>query len=462
MKYPNRIMIVGNGGRECALANALLLSPEVDEVVLTGPNWGVVDPLADAGKPHRARVLALKATDTEALTAAAQEAGSDLVIIGPEAPLAAGLADELRAAGIATLGPGREASRLESSKLYAKEFMRHHGIPTAAYGVFTAADTLIQHARRLEGPAVLKADGLAAGKGVIICRTAEQAVAAANRLMVEREFGSAADTVLVEELLTGPEISFTCLISGGEGRLLAASTDYKRLRDGDHGPNTGGMGNICPSPYAGNEVTREFNERILQPFLAGLKADGLDYRGFLFVGTMLTADGLKVLEFNVRLGDPEAQVVLPMIAADWPAVFHAASQGKLDEVEFERRPGACVAVVAASGDYPAGKSEPAEIVGLDRVWKRGLLKHDPDEPLKPAPAGIIFAGVGRDPLPPDGSYANYYAEIGDAKFLATGGRVLAACATGNDLSSARRVAYEVLGNLRFEGMQHRSDIGKLR
>ncbi len=454
MANPRRIMVVGNGGRECALASAILHSAEVERLYITPPNWGVVDPQGGA----RVRVLSLKPEDAPGIVAAAQTERVELVVIGPEAPLVAGLADALRAAGIPALGPGAAAARLEGSKEFAKDFMQRHGIPTADYQAFTSIDALMSYLAVLDGPCVLKADGLAAGKGVIVCESRSDAEVAAQRMLVKREFGEAGARVVVEQLLTGPELSFTCLVAGGQAQLLGVSTDYKRLLDGQQGPNTGGMGNICPTPYATAEVLAEFTARILDPVLAGLHADGLDYRGFLFIGAMLTSAGLKVLEFNVRLGDPEAQVVLPLLEADWPAVFGAAADGRLAPEAVRVRPGACVAVVLAGASYPAGKSEPAEIAGFARVRARGLLDGaDPD-------VRLYFAGVDRvtgagAAAGATGPYATYFTDD-EAQFLAAGGRVLAVSARGEDLSSARRLAYEVVGNLSFAGMQFRSDIGK--
>jgi phosphoribosylamine---glycine ligase len=451
MGYPRRIMVVGNGGRECALATALLANAEVERLYITPPNWGVVDPQGGA----RVGVLNLKAEDSAGLAVAAKAERVDLVVIGPEAPLVAGLADTLRSAGIPAVGPGAEAARLEGSKEYAKDFMRRHAIPTAEHQTFTGIDALLSYLAVLDAPCVLKADGLAAGKGVVVCQTRSEADVAAQRMLVQREFGEAGVRVVVEELLTGPELSFTCLLAGGQAQLLGVSTDYKRLHDGQQGPNTGGMGNICPTPYASEAVLAEFHERILKPVLAGLIADGLDYRGFLFIGAMLTAAGLKVLEFNVRLGDPEAQVVLPLLDADWPAVFAAVAAGELRPELVRVRPEACAAVVLASANYPYGKSEPAAIEGFDRVHARGLLAGaDPQ-------VRLYFAGVERAVAAEAGApYATYYLDP-QSRFMATGGRVLAISARGADLSSARRLAYEVAGNLRFAGMQYRSDIGKL-
>lgn len=468
MSYPRRIMVVGNGGRECALANAMLLSPGVERLIITPPNWGVLDPHGDADGASRVVALDIKSSDGAGLVKAAEEHQVDLVVIGPEDPLVNGLADELRAQGTPVVGPGRDAARLEGSKLFAKEYMLRHGLPTAEYESFNEAAALAAYCASCTRPVVLKADGLAAGKGVIVCSGSEDALAGAKRLMVEREFGDAGDRVLVEERLFGVEISWTCLVSGGEGMLLASSTDYKPLLDNNEGPNTGGMGNICPTPNASDDVTRAFHEQILAPFLTGLARDGLDYRGFLFVGTMLTQDGLQVLEFNVRIGDPEAQVVLPMRQADWPRVFAGIAESKLDPGAVKQRDGACVAVVAASGNYPYGKSEPAVIEGLDRVMERGLLTCGNDDDLAtPPPVSIYFAGVGREQMAKvnsddTASYRNHYDDLAQARYLATGGRVLAVSAHGNDLSDARRLAYEVLGNIQFNGMKFRSDIGKLR
>ena len=450
MDYPRRIMVVGNGGRENALANALLLSGQVERLYITPANWGVVDPQDEA----RVHVLALKADDTNSIVKTARSEGIGLVVIGPEAPLVAGMADALRAAGIPTLGPGADAARLEGSKDFAKGFMRRHGIPTAQSQTFTGIDALQSYLAVLDGPCVLKADGLAAGKGVIICESRAEAEEAAQRMLVKRDFGAAGERVVVEELLAGPELSFTCLLAGGRAQLLGVSTDYKRLLDGQQGPNTGGMGNICPTPYATPEVLSEFDTRILAPVMAGLAADGLDYRGFLFVGAMLTGDGLKVLEFNVRLGDPEAQVVLPLLAADWPAVFGAAADGQLTPHAVKVRPGSCVAIVLASANYPYGKSEPAPIEGFDRIRARGLLDGTDPE------VRLYFAGVGCGTgAEPSDAYVNYYRDP-QRRYMATGGRVLAVSARGNDLSDARRLAYECAGNLRFDGMQFRGDIGK--
>lgn len=467
--YPRRVLIAGSGGRENALGNALLKSPRLERLFISPANYGLFDPLALGGAPHRAQCLPRPALDISGITDACREQQVDLAVVGPEDPLVAGLADSLRAAGIPCVGPGKAAAQLEGSKAFAKAFMLKQGIPTAAFREFGAvyADPLPlrQYLEAQAQGCVLKCDGLAAGKGVMVCATREAALAAFERIAVRQEFGPAGDRVVVEELLSGPEISFTCLLAGGRAEVLPPSSDYKRLQDGDAGPNTGGMGNICPSPWATDAVVAEFAQRILAPTLRGLAAEGLDYRGFLFVGAMLTAQGLRVIEYNVRFGDPEAAVVLPLCEADWPALLFAIAQGELPAgghigSAIRIREGACVAVVLASADYPYSRSPPVPIEGLGRLGARdsalgGALLSGPAAPL-----ALYFAGVGAE-APPE-PYQNYFtaAQAGQG-YLASGGRVLTISARGRDLSEARRLAYEALGNLRFAGMQYRSDIGRL-
>ncbi|MCC7478318.1 phosphoribosylamine--glycine ligase [bacterium] len=486
---PQRILVVGNGARENALASAILLSPAVQKLWITPANWGLLDPPGG-----RVECLDIAATDLPGLLQAAQELAVDLVVIGPEAPLVLGLADRLRAAGIPCVGPGEKAALLEGSKSFAKDFMQRCGIPTARYlafeDVFSDSAPLRQAIEQWpafaadgSGGLVLKADGLAAGKGVVVCADKAEALAAFERMVLQQEFGRSADTVVLEERLSGPEISFTCLLAGGRAEVLPPSSDYKRLQDGDLGPNTGGMGNICPTPWATDEVVHDFAVNILAPFMRGLREDGLDYRGFLFVGTMLTERGLKVIEFNVRFGDPEAAVVIPLCEADWAGLLASIAAGELPQGDSSHsvislREGACVAVVLASEGYPLSKAAPQPIQGLDRVAARGLLEPGGTEEqgwLSPD-VSIFFAGVGRRPRAAQSAgqdagasneagqaaaYQPYPAALADWEFTATGGRVLTISARGADLSQARRLAYEIVGNLRFEGMQYRSDIGKL-
>ncbi|MDQ3022993.1 MAG: phosphoribosylamine--glycine ligase [bacterium] len=441
MNYPRRILIVGNGARECALANALLASERLERLWITPANWGVLDPHFPDGQ--RVEVLSVATTDIVGVVEAATDKSVDLVVIGPEAPLVDGLADALREAGILAFGPGSHAAQLEGSKQFAKDFMQRCGIPTADYRVFSDFQAVHDYiANHPSGELVLKADGLAAGKGVIVCGTHQAALDAASRIVEQREFGSAGDRVVVEERISGREISFTCLVAGGQAEVLPPSSDYKRLRDNDEGPNTGGMGNICPTPFATDDVIVEFGRLVLAPFMRGLREENIDYRGFLFVGAMLTASGLKVLEFNVRLGDPEAAVVLPLCEADWPLLFAHMAAGELPDNAVQVRDGACVAVVLATQNYPYGKSEPARIEGLGRIADRGLLLHDG----RHGDVQLLFAGADKD-------------EAGN--LLATGGRSLTISARAESLSLARRLAYEVVGNIRFDGMQFRTDIGKL-
>jgi len=505
--YPKNILVVGNGGRENALANALLCSPKLERLYITPANWGLLDPQARGGEAQRAYCLNLDVMDSAGILAACSEYAIDLAVIGPEAPLCAGLADELRAAGIPALGPGRETARLEGSKAFAKAFMQRHGVPTAPArefsGVLADAAPLRDYIYSLSGPCVLKCDGLAAGKGVIVCDGLDEALAGLARI-AGGEFGASGDTVLVEERLSGPEISFTCLLAGGRAEVLPPSSDYKRLRDGDLGPNTGGMGNICPTPHATDAVITQFSRDILAPTMRGLAAEGLDYRGFLFVGTMLTPQGLRVIEYNVRFGDPEAAAVLPLCEADWPAVFAGMAQGELPQGPHQGsairlRAGACLAVVIASAGYPESKGPPQLIEGLGRLAARsasapeGLLWSSGGagpartaEPGTREPAGgthtagagadgtypapsensqgdlqLFFAGVSRNDVTAYPAPCPNFDATDGAGYLASGGRVLTVSARADNLSLARRLAYEVVGNLRFEGLQFRSDIGKL-
>jgi phosphoribosylamine--glycine ligase len=481
MGYPTTILVVGNGGREAALAQAILLSPRVERLLITPPNWGLLDPQALAGGASRVTVLDIPLADSAGIAAAAQAHAAELVVVGPEAPLVAGLASELRQAGIAVMGPGREAAQLEGSKTFAKRFMQRHGIPTAKHNAFTELGALQRHVAECVLPVVLKADGLAAGKGVFVCYTRDEAAAAAERLMLDRAYGESGSTVVVEEFLTGPEISFVCLVADGRAEVLPPSSDYKRLLDDDQGPNTGGMGNICPTPHCDDDTLVEFVRDILAPTVRGLEAEGIDYRGFLFVGTMKTDRGLMVLEYNVRMGDPEAEVMLPLCDCDWPAVLAAVADGRLPDADFapdgwtgepgefgpvKLRDAACVAVMLASAGYPASQSAPAVLEGLDRVHAQGLLTPRPradGNGWDPPAVQLCFAGVSAGP----GGTASVAsgAAAGSpypAGLLAAGGRVLCISALGEDLSLARRLAYEVAGNIHFEGMQFRTDIGRLR
>jgi phosphoribosylamine--glycine ligase len=353
-------------------------------------------------------------------------------VIGPEAPLVAGLGDRLREDGIAVFGPSSAAAELEGSKVFAKRFMDRHGIPTATYAVYDeigqaraelSADDLVY-------PRVVKADGLAAGKGVLICETADEAVAAAEAMLVERRFGDAGRRILVEERLVGREASFFVLSDGRSVAELATCQDYKRVGAGDTGPNTGGMGSYSPSAFLDRPTRERIMRDIVGPTIDGMAAEGREYRGVLYVGLMLTEDGPKVLEYNVRFGDPETQVLVPRLDGDWLEVLDHCARGRLDPRKVVWKQDAAVCVVMAAEGYPGSYGKGAPIEGLeDAAALDGVT--------------VFHAGTSRD---------------GEGRIVTAGGRVLGVTATGPDLPLARRRAYEAVGRIAWPGSHHREDI----
>jgi len=417
-----RVLLIGGGGREHALAWKLARSP-----LLSALDWapgnGAVEPPS--------RPVALAAEDVEGLVAHARATRPDLVVVGPEVPLALGVTDLLLAEGIAVFGPTRAAARLESSKRFAKDFCLRHGIPSAGYWTFTEGAA----ARRWLGayagpyPLVLKADGLAAGKGVLICESEGEALDGIRRILEAREFGEAGGTLVVEEYLRGEEASLLAFCDGERAVLMPPARDHKRALDGDLGPNTGGMGAFCPSPAVGAELQRQVLETVILPTLRGMAAEGAPYRGVLYAGLMLTAQGPKVLEFNCRFGDPETQVVLPRLASDLLPVLRACAAGRLDEAEVAWAPQACVTVVLCSHGYPGSYPKGREISGLDEAAREtGVV--------------VFHAGTRRE----------------GPRLLTAGGRVLDVTALGDDLVTARDRAYAAASRIRFEGVQYRRDI----
>jgi phosphoribosylamine--glycine ligase len=418
-----RVLIIGGGGREHAMAWLLKRSPSVEKVFCAPGNAGIA---------AEAECVALDATKHAAVAAFVREKGVGLTVIGPEAPLVDGLADSLRAAGGLVFGPGRSAARLEGSKAFAKKFMVAHGIPTADYREFTSADSAMNFVRSSAWPEslrVVKADGLAAGKGVVVARDRAEVLAALEEIMVRRAFGSAGDRVVLEEALVGEELSVMALVAGGAFVPLMTTQDHKRVFDGDQGPNTGGMGAYGPVPQVDAALWARIQKEVLERFVAGVQKDGLDYRGVIYAGLMLTPSGPKVLEFNVRFGDPETQVILPMIDGDGLAPFLATAEGRLGGADVRVRAGAALTVVLASGGYPG-------------VFAKGRL----------------IEGLGED----DGSSTVFHAgtTAGAGGGVATsGGRVLTVTGWGANLREARDRAYRRAGAIRFEGVHFRRDIG---
>jgi phosphoribosylamine--glycine ligase len=364
----------------------------------------------------------------------AQEQRIDLAVVGPEAPLAAGIVDAFQAGGLRVFGPSRAAARLEASKIFAKTFMRQHGIPTADHQIFNDYDAARGYVEQQDRPLVIKADGLAAGKGVIICDGAAQAVDALRRLMVEREFGAAGATVLIEERLAGPEVSVLAFSDGRTVAPMPPARDHKRIYDGDHGPNTGGMGAYAPVPDLDEAALLDIRRTILQPAIDGMAARGTPYVGVLYAGLMLTPGGMQVLEFNCRLGDPEAEVLLPLLETPLDQVLLACVEGRLDQVQVRWRRGACATVVLAAPGYPGSYPKGLPIAGLDDV-------------------GAAFA--------PDQLVVFHAGTTGPAdRPVTSGGRVLAVSGLGDDLDAALAHAYAAAQRIHFEGMYYRRDIGK--
>jgi phosphoribosylamine---glycine ligase len=414
-----KILVLGSGGREHALVWKLRQSPRVSAVFCAPGNAGIA-PLATC--------VALKVTEQAALVQFAKDERIDLTVVGPDDALAAGIVDLFQKNGLRIFGPTQRAAQLESSKVFAKEFMERHDIPTARSGSFSDSSEAQKFCRGASYPLVVKADGLALGKGVIIAQNPWEAGLAIHEIMDARKFGDAGNRVLIEEFLTGEECSIHALVDGKDYLLFPSAQDHKRALDGDQGLNTGGMGTFSP---AAKLVTPEIEERIhrevLVPFIAGLEKDGLDYRGMLFPGLMITADGPKVLEFNCRFGDPETQVLLTRLDSDLVELLEATIDGRLADVQARWKADAAVCVILASGGYPGSYASGKPISGLDRVAD-GIT--------------VFHAGTKRD---------------GD-KTVTAGGRVLGVTALAADLPAAREKAYAAVEEIAFEGRQFRRDI----
>jgi phosphoribosylamine--glycine ligase len=420
-----KILVVGGGGREHALVWKFTGERMIDEVVCAPGNAGIA---------RLARVFPdIAATDVDALMALAARESIDLTVVGPEQPLEAGVVDRFTSAGLAIFGPSRAAARLECSKVFAKAFMARHGVPTARYRVFDHAATAHQVIDRgeLGLPVVVKADGLAAGKGVVVANDARAAHDAIRETMEERRFGSAGASVVLEECLTGPEVSFFVLCDGQRAIPIGTAQDHKRAFDNDEGPNTGGMGAFAPSPLVDAALERRIMREIVEPVIAGMRSEGHEYRGFLYAGLMLTCNGPKVIEFNVRFGDPEAQVVLPGIETDLSPLLAEAVRGRLSTDTIALRPDKHVGVVLASNGYPGSIATGKPISGIDRASSL-------------ADVTVFHAGT---------------AQRGD-EVVTAGGRVLTVVGRGRRFDDAIAKAYEGVDVLAFDGMQYRKDIGR--
>jgi len=415
-----KLLVIGSGGREHALAWKLARSPRVSRVLVAPGN---------AGTAHEEGLANVAANSIPEWIGLAKQEGVAFTVVGPEAPLADGIVDAFQEAGLRIFGPQRAAARLESSKEFAKNFMQRHGLPTAAYGAFSATAPAHEYIERLGAPIVIKADGLAAGKGVVVAMSAAEAHAAVDGMLVGKTMGDAGGRVVIEEFLEGEEASFIVLADGRHALALATSQDHKRLLDGDRGPNTGGMGAYSPAPVVTPAIHAKVMREVIQPALAGMEKDGTLYSGFLYAGLMISKDGrVKVLEFNCRMGDPETQPIIMRLKSDLSVLIEHALAGTLDkaEAEWDRRVG--LSVVLAAHGYPDAPRRGDAIHGL---------------PAPEEDSHVFHAGTA----------------LNGKDVVVNGGRVLTVTALGGNVSAAQRRAYEIIEKIRFEGMQFRRDIG---
>ncbi|PZO08164.1 MAG: phosphoribosylamine--glycine ligase [Lysobacteraceae bacterium] len=418
-----KVLVIGSGGREHALAWKLSQSARVSEVLVAPGNAGT------ATEP-RCRNVAVKATDIEGLLKLATDEDIAVTVVGPEAPLVQGVVDAFRAAGRRIFGPTAAAAQLEGSKAYAKDFLARHNIPTAYYAVFEDSALALQHVRDHGAPIVIKADGLAAGKGVVVAMTVEEAEAAIVHMLEGEAFGEAGARVVIEEFLEGEEASFICLVDGRTALPMATSQDHKRVGDGDTGPNTGGMGAYSPAPVVTPEVHERIMREVIEPTVRGMIADGIPFTGFLYAGLMISADGApKVIEYNVRFGDPETQPVMLRLRSDLMDLVDAAIDGRLDEVQTDWDARPSLGVVMAAENYPDTPRLGDVVQGLD---------------ANPGYGAKIFHGG---------------TVLKDGKAVTAGGRVLCACAMGETVAEAQQRAYLAVANIDWEGEFHRNDIG---
>jgi phosphoribosylamine--glycine ligase len=415
-----RVLVVGSGGREHALIWKLSQSPEVTRLYCAPGNGGIGE---------LAELVEIGAEDSEALAEFAEHRDIDLTVVGPEMTLAKGIADLFEKRGLRIFGPTKAASRLESSKAFAKQLMKKHQIPTAQFAVFDDPQAARAYVRQVGVPVVVKADGLCGGKGTIVANTLSEALGAVDLLMEDRIFKQAGERIVVEERLAGEEVSIIVVTDGATALPLAPSQDHKRLLDGDRGPNTGGMGAYAPAPIVDQATAAQVMEQIILPTIRAMSSEGLAFKGVLYAGLMLTSDGPKVLEFNVRFGDPELQAILPLLKSDLVPLLDDAVEGRLSVTSCEWEPASCVSVVLASSGYPGEFQIGKEIAGLETVkGQRDLW--------------VFHAGTKRD----------------RSRFVSWGGRVLNVVARGPDLETAVKRAYDAVGAISFDGMIVRKDI----
>ncbi len=418
-----KILVVGGGGREHAIIMKLAESPKVDKLYCTPGNGGI---------SKYAECFDVAATDVEGVVALAEKLHPDMVVVAPDDPLVLGMVDALQAKGFKTFGPKANAAIIEGSKVFSKELMKKYNIPTAGYEVFTDSESAIKYIKEQNSyPTVIKADGLALGKGVILAQNEDEAVAAVHEMIDELKFGKSSARIVVEEFLTGPEVSVLSFTDGKTVVPMISSMDHKRALDGDEGLNTGGMGTVAPNPYYTDDVAKLCMETIFKPTIEAMNAEGRTFEGCLYFGLMLTPKGPKVIEYNCRFGDPETQVVLPMLDADLCEIFEAIYDHKLADVDIKWKSGSCTCVVMASGGYPLSYPKGLEISGLNEM-------------------GQV-----------DGAFV-YHAgtKLADGKFLTNGGRVLGVTCTALTLAEALKKSYAAVEKISWENVHYRHDIGQ--
>ena len=417
-----KVLVVGGGGREHAICWKLAQSPKVTELYCAPGNGGIA---------QVATCVPIKATDVEGMVKWAKENAMDFVMVAPDDPLALGMVDAMEAVGIRAFGPRANAAIIEASKAFSKELMKKYHIPTAKYETFTELDKALAYIAEQGAPIVVKADGLALGKGVVVASTVEEAQAAAREMMEDKKFGESGSTVVIEECMVGPEVTVLAFCDGEHLVPMLSSQDHKRAYDGNQGPNTGGMGAFCPSPKYTPEIAKVCEEQIFRPTVEALKAEGRPFKGVIYFGLMLTKDGPRVVEYNARFGDPETQPILSMLDSDLMDIFEACVDGTLDQVDIKWRSGAACCIVLASGGYPVKYQSCYPISGLEEAGKSATVFHA-------------------------GTKAGENGEI-----LTAGGRVLGVTATGATLDEAIVKAYEAAKPVSFQDMHFRTDIGKV-
>lgn len=417
-----KVLVVGGGGREHALIRKIKESSKVDEIFCTPGNGGI---------SYDAKCFDVSATDIDGVVDLAKKLSVDLVVVAPDDPLVAGMVDALNDAGFKTFGPRANAAIIEGSKVFSKELMQKYDIPTAEYKVFDNANDAIEYIKeKNEFPTVIKADGLALGKGVIIPENLDDAVAGVKEIMEDKIFGASGNNIVVEEFLTGPEVSVLAFTDGKCVKPMVSSMDHKRALDGDKGLNTGGMGTVSPNPYYTEEVAAECMDKIFMPTINAMNQEGRTFKGCLYFGLMITPKGPKIIEYNCRFGDPETQVVLPRLKTDIIDIFEAINNETLSELDIEWSEKACACVIMASGGYPKSYKKGVEITGLTLGQLDGVT--------------VYHAGT----------------KIENDKLVTSGGRVLGVTALGDSLADALKKSYEAVENIHFDNAHYRKDIGK--